>query len=262
LVQAWQGKAEFIKYNAISASAKGTSFSLFLDNNQEGSIIPQKERIKTQLLGVFSVANAVSAIAVSHNQGLTIETIKNSLETVNGLPGRLEKIDEGQNFTVIVDYAFEPNALNKLFDTVEMLLENQAASHPELVDRHIIQVLGAAGGGRDTWRRPEIGKISGARASFVIITNEDPYDDDPQVIIEQVAAGAEYSGKQVEENLFKILDRREAIRFAFSLAREGDIVLITGKGSEQAICLAQGEKIPWDDRQVAREELKNVLQNN
>jgi UDP-N-acetylmuramoyl-L-alanyl-D-glutamate--2,6-diaminopimelate ligase len=90
------------------------------------------------------------------------------------------------------------------------------------------------------------------------VTNEDPYDDDPRVIIEQVAVGAEYAGKERNKNLFTILDRREAIAKALSLAKKGDIVLITGKGSEQAICLAAGRKMPWDDRQVVREELAKL----
>ena len=91
------------------------------------------------------------------------------------------------------------------------------------------------------------------------MTNEDPYDEDPEIIIAQVASGAEYAGKKEEEDLFKITDRRRAIRKALQLAQENDIVLITGKGCEQAICVAGGEKEKWDDRAVAREELKNIF---
>jgi UDP-N-acetylmuramoyl-L-alanyl-D-glutamate--2,6-diaminopimelate ligase len=100
-----------------------------------------------------------------------------------------------------------------------------------------------------------LGKIAGSQADFVIVTNEDPYDEDPQLIMDQVSLGVEKAGKQLDQDLFCILDRRAAIAKSFSLAQAGDIVLITGKGSEQAICLAKGVKEPWDDRAVAREEL-------
>jgi UDP-N-acetylmuramoyl-L-alanyl-D-glutamate--2,6-diaminopimelate ligase len=184
---------------------------------------------------------------------MTIENIKTGLESVQGTAGRFERINEGQNFTVIVDYAFEPRAVEKLYKTVKLLPHNK-----------IIHVLGSAGGGRDVDRRPVLGKLAGENADVVIIANEDPYDDDPQVIIEQVAVGAEKTGKIEEKNMFKILDRREAIKKALGTASENDIVLITGKGSEQAICVANGEKITWDDRAVVRgllNENKDAVDN-
>ncbi len=128
--------------------------------------------------------------------------------------------------------------------------------------KKIIHVLGSAGGGRDIARRPKLGQIAGQLADFVIITNEDPYDDDPKLIIDQVAVGAEHAGKILDTNLFTILDRREAIAKALSLASKDDIVLITGKGSEQAICLAAGRLLPWDDRKVAKEELAKITVDN
>ena len=97
-----------------------------------------------------------------------------------------------------------------------------------------------------------MGQLAGINADIVIVTNEDPYDDDPRVIIEQVAMGAEKAGKKENKDLFKIDDRREAIKKALELANTGDIVLITGKGSEQAMVVANGEKISWDDRAVVR----------
>ena len=159
----------------------------------------------------------------------------------------MENIDEGQPFRVIIDYAFEPNSLAKFYDTVEKLPHNK-----------IINVLGSAGGGRDVARRPKLGLLAGKRADFVVITNEDPYDDDPGLIIDQIGAGAETAGKKLNQDYFKIPDRRAAIAKALSLAQEGDLVLITGKGSEQLIWMANGEKIPWDDRRVAREELERI----
>ncbi|PIR92770.1 hypothetical protein COT99_04465 [Candidatus Falkowbacteria bacterium CG10_big_fil_rev_8_21_14_0_10_43_10] len=208
---------------------------------------------KLRLAGAFNLYNALAAVSAGLSQDLDLDKIKKGLESVSGVPGRFERIDEGQNFLVIVDYAFEPNAVSKLYEIIS-----------QLPHRRIIQVLGSTGGGRDISRRPLLGKIAGEKADIVVITNEDPYDDDPQIIIDQVAVGAEKSGKTQnhsagqEQSLFKILDRREAIRKALRLAREGDVVLITGKGCEQAMCLSGGKKIPWDDRQTAREELGKI----
>ena len=118
--------------------------------------------------------------------------------------------------------------------------------------------MGSAGGGRDVARRPILGKLAGERADVVIVTNEDPYDDDPEIIMDQVAIGAEHAGKRKDEDLFKILDRGEAIEKGLEMAEENDIMLITGKGSEQAICVADGEKITWDDRGAVRGRLKKM----
>ena len=103
-----------------------------------------------------------------------------------------------------------------------------------------------------------MGEIAGNKADYVIVTNEDPYDEDPQIIIDQVFVGAERAGKNQNKNLFKILDRRQAIKKALCLAKKNDIVLVTGKGNEQAICVGNGEKIKWDDREVIKNELKII----
>ncbi|MDO9399617.1 MAG: UDP-N-acetylmuramyl-tripeptide synthetase [bacterium] len=226
-------KIKISEYNNIKADNKGVSF-----------IVDNKTEINLKLLGEFNATNAMNAVCLGLSQGISLAKIANGLGKVEQIPGRLELIKEGQSFTVIVDYAFEPGAITKLYETVK------AFPH-----KKIIHLLGSCGGGRDKTRRSELGKIAGAKADIVIITNEDPYDEDPQIIIDQVAVSAKNVGKIVDKNLFKILDRREAIKKALSLAEEGDLVLITGKGNEQAMCLANGVKIPWDDRKVVREEL-------
>ena len=147
----------------------------------------------------------------------------------------------------MVDYAFEPVAVTKLYETVQILKPSR-----------IIHVLGSTGGGRDMARREKLGKLAGEKADIVIITNEDPYDDDPMKIIKMVAEGTERAGKKKEQNLFLIEDRKKAIEKAISLAGENDLVLITGKGSEQAMAIADGKLIPWDDRKVARKYLKTL----
>jgi len=202
---------------------------------------------RLNIMGGFNVPNSLAAICVSLTQGISLEMAKFGLEKIKNIAGRMERIDEGQNFSVIIDYAFEPRAVEKLYDTIKNIPHNK-----------IIHMLGSAGGGRDIARRPILGSLAGKNADYVIVTNEDPYDDDPKVIINEVSAGAIDKGKIEGVTLFKILDRKEAIKKAISLAGENDIILITGKGSEQAICISEGKKIPWDDRLVVREVLKNL----
>ncbi len=215
--------------------------------NQNGtSFVVDNEKIKLTLLGMMNVKNSLNAFLLAKALNLDIEKIKKALYSIEGVAGRLEKINEGQDFTVIVDYAFEPRALEKLYETIKLIPHNK-----------IIHILGSAGGGRDVARRPVLGKLAGENADVVIVTDEDPYDDDPQIIIDQVFLGAEKVGKVENENLFRILDRREAILKGVEMASSEDILLITGKGSEQAIMRKNGEKEPWDDRAIVRGILSN-----
>lgn len=223
---------ELLSYGEVEVNLNGTSFTI------------DKQKINLKLLGDFNAQNAAAAYTVALSQPAEPDKIILGLEKVNNLVGKLEKIEAGQNFTVMIDYAFEPRALTKVYDIISLFEA-----------KRIIHVLGSTGGGRDIARRSELGKIAAERAEYVIVTNEDPYDDDPAVIINEVAAGAEAQGQIFNKNLFKIIDRRAAIKFAFSIALEKDLVLITGKGAEQYICVAGGQKVPWDDRKVAREEL-------
>lgn len=225
-----------IKGEDIKATAIGTS------------LIINGEKVNLKLLGEFNAANALIAAAVGLNQNLTLTQIKAGLEEVRGLAGKLEKIEAGQDFSVIVDYSFEPLALSKLYQMISLIPHQK-----------VIHLLGSAGGGRDKARRPLLGRLAAEKADFVVVTNEDPYDEDPAEIINQVAAGAEMAGKQNNVNLFKIMDRRDGIKKALTLAKKGDLVLFTGKGAEQSICLANGQKLPWDERDVVREEIVELL---
>ncbi len=210
----------------------------------------KNKKIKINLLGKFNVYNSALAMAVAIQEKFSLKDIKEKLEEIKKMPGRMEKIEEGQNFKIIIDYAPEPKSLQKAYEVIKKIQNNR-----------IIHILGSCGGGRDKARQPILGKIAGEKADYVIVTNEDPYDDDPMEIINNVAKGAEEKDKELNKNLFKILDRRKAINKALSLAKKNDIVFITGKGSEQAMCLANGKKIPWDDRKVVREELKKKEEN-
>ena len=206
---------------------------------------------EVKLFGRHNVYNLLAAIVVGTVQGLNLESMSRHLANFSGIPGRMEFIDEGQSFKVIVDYAFEPQAVAALYDIVKII------NH-----RRVIHVLGSTGGGRDIARRAKLGTLAGSNAHVVIVTNEDPYDEDPQNIIDQVAVGAVQAGKTLDKNLFKILDRREAIVQALKLAHKDDVVLVTGKGSEQAIVVKDNKKIPWDDRKVVREELDKKIKKS
>ncbi|MFA5029943.1 MAG: UDP-N-acetylmuramoyl-L-alanyl-D-glutamate--2,6-diaminopimelate ligase [Patescibacteria group bacterium] len=203
-----------------------------------------------KLFGRFNVYNALAAIAVALSQGVPLTICKAALEKVEVMPGRMEFINEGQDFKFLVDYAPEPESMKQLYQAID--------DYNIRAGGRIIHIFGSCGGGRDKARRPILGQMVAQRADFLIITNEDPYDDSPQLIIDQVAQGAQSEGKVVGENLFKILDRREAIKFALNLAKKNDLIILTGKACEQAICVANGQKIPWDDRKVARGELKMI----
>lgn len=237
----------------INGEAVVKDFSLItgrnIQTNEQGTAFTVADQIiNLKLLGDFNAVNALAAYAVGINQNLTSAKIKVGLEAVKGLAGKLELIDAGQNFTAIVDYSFEPRALEKLYKIVELIPH-----------RRIIHLLGSAGGGRDKARRPILGRLAAEKADLVIITNEDPYDENPAAIINEVAAGAELGGKEINKDLFKILDRREAIQKALTLAQDGDLLLFTGKGAEQAICLANGVKMPWDEREEVRKAIVDKM---
>ncbi len=200
------------------------------------------------ILGTVNVINAAGAIATAFALGKDGDTIAKGLNELSVIPGRMEVIDEGQSFTVIVDYAHEQLSMQALMD-------GAAAMKPK--GAKIITLLGAEGGGRDVEKRPAMGMITAKGSDYTIICNVDPYDDRPMQIIEDIAKGATEAGAKLGKDLFCIEDRREAIAKGLSLAQKGDIVLITGKGSEQSMVLG-GKKIPWDDRTVVREELKKL----
>lgn len=229
----WPENLQIIPYDNVTFNEKGISFKVL------------GKEMRLGLYGEFNAINAMNAVAITFILKKELLAIKEALAQVDSIPGRIEKIEEGQDFTVIVDYAFEPNAMAKLYDIVD-----------NLPHENIIHVLGGTGGGRDKSRRAKLGAMAGEKAKFVVVTNEDPYDENPEEIMEQVVAGVKQTGKEEGETFFKIIDRGLAIEKAFSLAGKNDLVLITGKGCEQAICIACGRKIKWDDRVVARELLK------
>jgi len=197
-------------------------------------------KFRTNLLGEFNVYNAACAAAIGQACGVSLEEAALALGKIQSIPGRLEIINEEQNFTVVVDLAHTPDSFEKVFKLFQNLPHNK-----------IISVFGSAGGGRDKWKRPELGRIASENSDMVIICNEDPYDESPDEICQQIAAGCKKTQPEI------ILDRRQAIARGLSLAQTGDIVLFLGKGTEQTY--VEGRKaMKWDDRDVAREELKKM----
>ncbi|MFA6027747.1 MAG: UDP-N-acetylmuramyl-tripeptide synthetase [Patescibacteria group bacterium] len=194
-------------------------------------------------IGAFNIYNALPAIAVGTALGFTLSDMSNYLKKFKGMPGRMELINEGQNYKVIVDYAYEPKCLELVLQTIKELYINE-----ELKNK-IIAVSGPTGGGRDSWRRPVMGEILSKYCGAAVITTDDPYDDDPSKIADEMIKGI----KNIKH--YKIIDRREAIKKALSLAQKDDIVLLAGKGSDPVMAMPHGVKVKWDDRDVARELL-------
>jgi len=196
---------------------------------------------KLNLTGDFNILNALAAISVAKVYGVSFDTCKKALEKAKGISGRMEVISESP-VKVIVDYAHTPEQLEAVYKTFE--------------DKNLICVLGSCGGGRDKWKRPVLGEIAKKYCKEIIITNEDPYDEDPSQILSKIKSGI-FNSQFPISNFHEILDRKEAIKKAIKMARPGDVVVITGKGSEPWMCIANGKKIPWDDRQIARGALQN-----
>jgi len=192
-------------------------------------------KIPVHISGEFSLKNALAAATLARAYGISPEVIARALDKLFVIPGRAERIDEGQDFSVVVDYAHTPDSLEALYTAYGKARK--------------IAVMGATGGGRDKWKRPVMGALADKYCDVVILTNEDPYDEDPKQIVDDVAKGMRRTPEI-------IIDRRAAIARGIALARTGDAVLITGKGTDPCICGAHGEKLPWSDANVAREELK------
>ena len=202
--------------------------------NEGAKLLPEK----LNLLGEFNLYNALGATKIALSQGVSLDICKKVLEKAKGIPGRMEVVIK-EPFTVIVDYAHTPEALEQVYKTLK--------------DKRLICVLGSCGGGRDKWKRPVLGKLAAQYCNQAIITNEDPYDEDPMEIINQVAGNTKGE---------KILDRKQAIKRAIQLAHPNDVVIITGKGSEPWMCVKRGKKIPWDDRKITKSIFKELSSLN
>ncbi len=199
-----------------------------------GSFTFEGTEMRVHLPGEFSLRNALAAATLMRTIGIPREVIRTALENLSYIPGRGERVEAGQAFPVVVDYAHTPDSLKAIYAAYGAYKK--------------ICVLGSTGGGRDRWKRPVMGRIAGEMCDHVILTNEDPYDEQPQDIVDEIAAGMQTKPEVV-------LDRRAAIARAIAIAKEGSAVVITGKGTDPSICGPRGTSVPWSDARVAKEEL-------
>ncbi|MDE1924891.1 MAG: UDP-N-acetylmuramyl-tripeptide synthetase [Patescibacteria group bacterium] len=221
----------------------------------------RQELFTVPLPGVFNLKNILAAMTLCDAMGVETSTMKKALEHIGPIAGRAERVEAGQPFVVVVDYAHTPDSLRALYETYSSNLGASLLGSKSVAPR-LICVLGSTGGGRDTWKRPALGKIADEFCDSAYLTNEDPYDEDPQKIIDEVAGGF----TRVKPRM--VLNRREAIREAlkeaFTLRQaQGDqneiTVLVTGKGTDPYLMGAKGAKEPWSDKKVVQEELKNCM---
>ena len=201
--------------------------------------------VELQLVGRFNVHNALAVVALGEGLGLDPAAIRDGLGSVPVVPGRMERVDAGQPFGVIVDFAHSPASLQTVLDLLAPLAASRGGG--------LIAVFGSAGE-RDTAKRPIMGRIAGERARVVVVTDEDPRNEDRHAILDAIAEGAEAAGKRRDHDLLVIADRRAALDAAIERARPGDIVLLAGKGHEQAIIGPTGPE-PWDERSEAEAAL-------
>lgn len=196
-----------------------------------------------KLIGLFSIYNALAAISFALQEGIDPGLIQSALARVEGVPGRFEKVDCGQDFAVIVDYAHTPDGLENILQTAR-----------ELGKKRLICVFGC-GGDRDRGKRPLMGEIAARYSDFCVVTSDNPRSEEPYAIIAEIIPGMD----KVEKSRYAIIaDRREAIRHAIHLARTGDLVVIAGKGHEN-YQLVKDQVLEFDDRKVAAEFLRGKV---
>jgi len=200
--------------------------------------------IRTQVPGSFNVENSLAALCVGRLVGLDSAQIEQGIAALTGVEGRMTRIDEGQDFDVIVDYAHSPDSFEKLFKDIKPVVKGK-----------LIVLFGSLGGG-DKGKRPLQGELAGKYADEVVICEEDDRQEDPEQIMNDIAVGAEKAGKVRDKDLFLVHDRTEAIAFAVGRAKTGDTVLLLGKGHEKTIEHADGEH-PWDEIATARQAIQN-----
>lgn len=238
---------EYITYGINGGILKAEKIELAADGvKYEVREADKKLKIRTHIPGKFTVYNSLAATAVGLKLGLTRKQIEDGILALVSVEGRMNRVNEGQDFEVIVDYAHTPDAFLKVFESVVPGKK-----------RRIISLFGGAGR-RDESTRAERGEIGAKNSDIVIITEDDSRDEDRTLIAEEFARGAEKAGKTREKDLFVILDREEAIEKAISLAKKDDIVLVLGKGHEKTILRAEGA-VPFEDLKVVRKVLKKMI---
>jgi UDP-N-acetylmuramoyl-L-alanyl-D-glutamate--2,6-diaminopimelate ligase len=239
------GDADFSAQD-VQLGPAGSRFELVTADGRVEATLP--------LPGLFNVYNALGAVAAASSLGMGVDEAVGALAGAERVPGRFEPVDEGQGFGVLVDYAHTPDSLAIVLDTARGLLEQGSGGR-------LVCVFGA-GGDRDREKRPLMGEAARARADHVIVTSDNPRSEDPDAILAAIVAGARKATPRAASELEVEPDRRAAIAKGLSLASEGDVVVIAGKGHEQGQEFEGGRKVPFDDREVAREELRALLRSS
>jgi UDP-N-acetylmuramoyl-L-alanyl-D-glutamate--2,6-diaminopimelate ligase len=224
-----------VRASDLDLRANGSSFTVRLPDGEVFTV-------ETPLVARYNISNCLAAIAAGYLRGVAPEVMAEAMATFPGVAGRMERIEVGQPYKVVVDYAHTADSLEKALSVLR-----------PLTDGRLIVVFGSAGE-RDRVKRPEMGKVAARMADFAVITNEDPREEDAMMILREIATGAEAAGAREGERFVCVVDRRKGIRAALEMARAGDVVLLAGKGHEQSIFVGK-EKLPWDDSTVAREAL-------
>jgi len=215
-----------------------------IELNQGSSIFIVKDvEFKLHLPGKFNVENALAAVCVGVSQDINMESIAKSIARVKKVAGRMDYVENKRGLEVIIDYALTPDSMEKLGKYIK-----QTNSESKL-----IWVFGSCGE-RDRGKRPVMGDIVSRYADYAIVTNEDPYGEDPNRIINEVFRGVLHGGKKENIDAWKIFDRRDAIKKALELAQTGDVVLVTGKGAEETMAIGKN-RVSWNDKKVIREIL-------
>jgi len=236
------GKSETatLQMLTIKSDQNGLDFS-YQDNNTG-----ENYKVTTPVLGEFMGYNLLFVIGIAKWLGYDYKSINRVLANLNDIPGRMNKV--ATKPTIFIDYAHIPEALEKVYQTINTSFKKRSSK--------TIAILGSCGGGRDTWKRSPMGKVAGQMNDYVIITDEDPYDENPQAIIDEVFSGVLEAGKIENQNAWRILSRREAFQKALDLAQKQDIIIITGKGSETSIMRSRGVKENWNDTEEILKLLK------
>lgn len=225
-----------LRAESVQATGSGLRFRLIAAGGQW--------EVTTRLIGRFNVYNCLAALAAAIPLGIDMRTAIEALGTFAGVPGRMQRIDAGQPFNVIVDFAHTPNALRNALQALRPLTSGR------------LVVLFGSAGERDEGRRSGMGRVAAELADFIVISSDDPRSEDPERIIDQIAAAVSEVGRQEGRDFVRIADRRQAIAYAFNYAREGDTVLLAGKGHESSMLIGN-ESLPWNEAAIAREILLN-----
>jgi UDP-N-acetylmuramoyl-L-alanyl-D-glutamate--2,6-diaminopimelate ligase len=236
-----------VRAEEVAGDASGNRFELVAGD--------RRASVRSPLVGRFNVSNALAAAATALAGGIPFEAVVDGLSAPVVVPGRMERIDSGQPFAVLVDYAHTPEGLDQVLRTARRLAETCGDTpHPGDTGGRVLVVFGC-GGDRDRSKRPAMGKVAATLADAAWVTNDNPRSEDPAAIAAEVVAGFEAAGSGPPPAL--VLDRREAIREALAAARGGDVVVVAGKGHESGQTAA-GVTVPFDDRVVAAEELARL----